>query len=63
MLTTMLRVADSYASSLMVSEAETVYDFCWYPYMYASGEDSSAVASSLKKSTAGTENSILVISI
>lgn len=38
-LTTMLRVADSYVSSLMVSEAETVYDFCWYPYMYASGEE------------------------
>ncbi|XVF02492.1 hypothetical protein REPUB_Repub04eG0179800 [Reevesia pubescens] len=24
---------DSYAAELVVSEGESVYDFCWYPYM------------------------------
>ncbi|MQL80128.1 hypothetical protein Taro_012544 [Colocasia esculenta] len=28
---------DSFASSLTVSEGESVYDFCWYPYMSVSG--------------------------
>lgn len=28
---------DSYAAELVVSEGESVYDFCWYPYMSASG--------------------------
>ncbi|XP_022715988.1 telomerase Cajal body protein 1 isoform X2 [Durio zibethinus] len=27
---------DSYAAELVVSEGESVYDFCWYPYMSAS---------------------------
>ncbi|GAV77898.1 WD40 domain-containing protein [Cephalotus follicularis] len=27
---------DSYAADLVVSEGESVYDFCWYPYMSAS---------------------------
>lgn len=27
---------DSYAAQLVVSEGESVYDFCWYPYMSAS---------------------------
>ncbi|KAF8411229.1 hypothetical protein HHK36_003775 [Tetracentron sinense] len=28
-------VADSYVSNLTVSEGESVYDYCWYPYMSA----------------------------
>ncbi|RRT85523.1 hypothetical protein B296_00002318 [Ensete ventricosum] len=28
---------DSYVSGLIVGEAETVYDYCWFPYMAASG--------------------------
>ncbi|KAK9936260.1 hypothetical protein M0R45_013109 [Rubus argutus] len=28
--------ADSYAASLVMNEGESVYDFCWYPYMSAS---------------------------
>ncbi|KAM1455924.1 hypothetical protein FF1_005042 [Malus domestica] len=27
--------ADSYAANLVVNEGESVYDFCWYPYMSA----------------------------
>uniref|UniRef100_A0A2P2KTV0 Uncharacterized protein n=1 Tax=Rhizophora mucronata TaxID=61149 RepID=A0A2P2KTV0_RHIMU len=27
---------DSYAASLVVNEGESVYDFCWYPFMTAS---------------------------
>ncbi|KAE8659735.1 Transducin/WD40 repeat-like superfamily protein isoform 2 [Hibiscus syriacus] len=27
---------DSYAAQLVVSEGESVYDFCWYPYMSSS---------------------------
>lgn len=30
-------VADSFSAAIMVPEGETVYDFCWYPYMLASG--------------------------
>lgn len=29
--------ADSYAAKLVMNEGESVYDFCWYPYMSASG--------------------------
>lgn len=29
--------SDSYEAGLVVSEGESVYDFCWYPYMTASG--------------------------
>lgn len=32
-------VLDSYDASLVVKEGEPVYDFCWYPYMTASGAD------------------------
>lgn len=32
-----LLVGDSFAANLVVSEGESVYDFCWYPYMSASG--------------------------
>ncbi|KAE8720309.1 Transducin/WD40 repeat-like superfamily protein isoform 2 [Hibiscus syriacus] len=28
---------DSYAAQLVVSEGESVYDFCWYPFMSSSG--------------------------
>ncbi|XP_062017038.1 uncharacterized protein LOC133733438 isoform X1 [Rosa rugosa] len=27
---------DSYAASLVINEGESVYDYCWYPYMSAS---------------------------
>lgn len=30
-------LADSYVASLIVKEAESVYDYCWYPYMSVSG--------------------------
>ncbi|CAN6986617.1 unnamed protein product [Brassica rapa subsp. trilocularis] len=29
-------VVDSYGASLVVNEGESVYDFCWYPYMSVS---------------------------
>ncbi|KAA8519885.1 hypothetical protein F0562_014205 [Nyssa sinensis] len=28
--------ADSYAANLVVTEGESIYDYCWYPYMSAS---------------------------
>ncbi|KAI6668859.1 hypothetical protein NL676_007081 [Syzygium grande] len=28
---------DSFAANLVVTEGESVYDFCWYPYMSAAG--------------------------
>ncbi|XP_056171829.1 uncharacterized protein LOC115693487 isoform X8 [Syzygium oleosum] len=28
---------DSFAANLVVTEGESVYDFCWYPYMSATG--------------------------
>ncbi|PNX54814.1 telomerase cajal body protein 1-like [Trifolium pratense] len=28
--------ANSYAASLVMSEGESIHDFCWYPYMSAS---------------------------
>jgi len=30
-------IVDSYGASLLVNEGESVYDFCWYPYMSVSG--------------------------
>ncbi|KAK1326502.1 hypothetical protein QJS10_CPA01g01151 [Acorus calamus] len=39
---------DSYECSLMVSEAESVYDYCWYPYMSASDVSSCVYASTTK---------------
>jgi len=30
-------IADSFAANLVVTEGESVYDFCWYPYMSATG--------------------------
>lgn len=33
----MFLAIDSYSSDLIVNEAETVYDYCWYPYMSSSG--------------------------
>ena len=32
-----LFAADSYAANLVINEGESVYDYCWYPYMSASG--------------------------
>ncbi|XP_056692330.1 uncharacterized protein [Spinacia oleracea] len=29
--------ADSYTANLVINEGESVYDYCWYPYMSASG--------------------------
>ncbi|GMN50908.1 hypothetical protein TIFTF001_020057 [Ficus carica] len=37
-------VEDSFAANLVVSKGESVYDFCWYPYMSASEVDSKALA-------------------
>ncbi|KAG8376846.1 hypothetical protein BUALT_Bualt09G0106300 [Buddleja alternifolia] len=31
--------SDSYAANLVVSEGESVYDYCWYPHMSASNPD------------------------
>ncbi|MCH97515.1 telomerase Cajal body protein 1-like, partial [Trifolium medium] len=31
-----LRPNYSYAASLVMSEGESIHDFCWYPYMSAS---------------------------
>ncbi|CAL5411294.1 unnamed protein product [Camellia sinensis] len=28
--------ADFYTANLVVNEGDPVYDFCWYPYMFAS---------------------------
>lgn len=39
---------DSYASSIIVNEAETVYDYCWYPYMSASDPATCVFASSTR---------------
>ncbi|BFG27651.1 hypothetical protein CerSpe_139260 [Prunus speciosa] len=36
--------ADSYAASCVVNEGESVYDFCWYPYMSASDPVTSVFA-------------------
>lgn len=29
--------ADSFTANLIMVEGESVYDYCWYPYMSASG--------------------------
>ncbi|KAG6492827.1 hypothetical protein ZIOFF_047794 [Zingiber officinale] len=39
---------DSYGSSLIVREAESVYDFCWFPYMSASDPASCVFASTTR---------------
>lgn len=39
---------DSYASSIIVNEAETVYDYCWYPYMSTSDPATCVFASSTR---------------
>ncbi|XP_073143940.1 uncharacterized protein [Henckelia pumila] len=31
--------ADSYAANVVITEGESVYDYCWYPYMSASNPD------------------------
>ncbi|KAF4386908.1 hypothetical protein F8388_006863 [Cannabis sativa] len=36
---------DSYAANLVVNEGESVYDFCWYPYMSASDPVTNVFAS------------------
>ncbi|KAL3519646.1 hypothetical protein ACH5RR_017795 [Cinchona calisaya] len=40
--------ADSYAAKLFIGEGESVYDYCWYPYMSASGPDTCVFASSTR---------------
>ncbi|WOK99193.1 hypothetical protein Cni_G07905 [Canna indica] len=39
---------DSYYSTLVVSEAETVYDFCWFPFMSASDPTSCVFATTTR---------------
>ncbi|KDP20885.1 hypothetical protein JCGZ_21356 [Jatropha curcas] len=39
---------DSYDASLVVNEGESVYDFCWYPYMTASEPVSCVFASTTR---------------
>lgn len=33
----MLLDADSFTANLVMNEGESIHDFCWYPYMSASG--------------------------
>ncbi|XP_012849395.1 PREDICTED: telomerase Cajal body protein 1-like isoform X1 [Erythranthe guttata] len=40
--------ADSYAANVAVREGESVYDYCWYPYMSASNPDLCVLATSTK---------------
>ncbi|KAJ6841435.1 putative telomerase Cajal body protein 1 [Iris pallida] len=40
--------SDSYASSSAVTEAETVYDYCWYPYMSLSDPATCVFASTTR---------------
>ncbi|KAL3627647.1 hypothetical protein CASFOL_029010 [Castilleja foliolosa] len=40
--------SDSYLANLVVSEGESVYDYCWYPYMSTTNPDSSVFASSTR---------------
>ncbi|KAL6528975.1 hypothetical protein OROMI_028861 [Orobanche minor] len=40
--------SDSYESNLVVSEGESVYDYCWYPYMSASNPDLCVFATSTR---------------
>ncbi|KAL5579321.1 hypothetical protein UlMin_011763 [Ulmus minor] len=39
---------DSYASNLVVNEGESIYDFCWYPYMSATDPVTSVFATTTK---------------
>ncbi|XP_072972349.1 uncharacterized protein [Typha angustifolia] len=39
---------DSYVANLIVSEAEPVYDFCWYPYMSVSDPTTCVFASTTR---------------
>ncbi|KAK7836441.1 telomerase cajal body protein 1 [Quercus suber] len=39
---------DSYAAKLVMNEGESVYDFCWYPYMSASDPVSCVFASTAR---------------
>ncbi|XP_012849396.1 PREDICTED: telomerase Cajal body protein 1-like isoform X2 [Erythranthe guttata] len=40
--------SDSYAANVAVREGESVYDYCWYPYMSASNPDLCVLATSTK---------------
>ncbi|XAR66391.1 hypothetical protein NMG60_11012613 [Bertholletia excelsa] len=39
---------DSYAANLVVNEGESIYDYCWYPYMSASDPVTSVFASTTR---------------
>ncbi|KAJ4976036.1 hypothetical protein NE237_001142 [Protea cynaroides] len=39
---------DSFVASVVVSEGESVYDYCWYPYMSASDPTTSVFASTAR---------------
>ncbi|XP_070051727.1 uncharacterized protein [Nicotiana tomentosiformis] len=39
---------DSYAASLVMSEGESVYDYCWYPYMSSSSPETCVFASTAR---------------
>ncbi|KAI6704949.1 hypothetical protein NL676_007911 [Syzygium grande] len=41
-------VADSFAANLVVTEGESVYDFCWYPYVSATDRVSCVFASTTR---------------
>lgn len=40
--------ADSYPANLVIGEGESVYDYCWYPYMSASSPDTCVFASTTR---------------
>ncbi|KAA8519874.1 hypothetical protein F0562_014036, partial [Nyssa sinensis] len=40
--------ADSYAANLVVTEGESIYDYCWYPYMSASDSVTCVFASTTR---------------
>ncbi|KAL0298543.1 UNVERIFIED_CONTAM: Telomerase Cajal body protein 1 [Sesamum radiatum] len=40
--------SDSYGASLVVSEGESVYDYCWYPHMSSSNPDLCVFATSTR---------------
>ncbi|CAI9108843.1 OLC1v1008543C3 [Oldenlandia corymbosa var. corymbosa] len=40
--------ADSYNANLVVSEGESVYDYCWYPYMSISSPDTCVFATTTR---------------
>ncbi|TMX00606.1 hypothetical protein EJD97_000468 [Solanum chilense] len=39
---------DSYAASLVMSDGESVYDYCWYPYMSSSSPETCVFASTTR---------------